>query len=42
MDSGEADDCVVPVALQVEMILQPANELDGALGEALDGRIGVV
>ena len=34
---GEAGRGLVPVALQFQMVFQPADELHGALGEPLDG-----
>ena len=37
IDFVETGDGAVPVALQVQMVFQPADELYGPLGESLDG-----
>ncbi len=38
-DFVETGDGLVPVALQVQMVFQPADELHGPLGKPLDGEM---
>ena len=37
IDLVETGDGAVPIAFEVQMVFQPADELDGPLGEPLDG-----